>query len=473
MKNIDTEHNSEKSAERQSDENKESIDTNETKNSEEQSWFIYINDNVQGPYNVEELQKLTNEAVINVMTPIYKKGESEWKYIYNEEELKNTLFDTQINDRYKNFPMQMNNTYIMGNDEQNKILQESENAMYYDAQEIEEVNINKEAMELSPEELEKQRKREKKKRYLKRKKTKIEEGLIDPKIKNSAVYITGLPKDVTKKEIHEVFKKAGIIKIDAETTEPKIKIYRDEQNNVKGDALVTYVYKQSVDIAIKYFDNFYFRQDCVIHVEKAQFNNKKRTVEMSKEEIMIKKKRIMAAKYEQMRLQKWGEDTLTRNKKKVIIFRNVFSFDEARKYDEGDPFYDFIKKIIETAISKYTSKVKVFPIPKHPNGIVCVKCKGEEEAEMLITCFNDMILNDNKIEVYAYDGKQDLKSQCLAPQINNTTEKKNNDNQNENRNHKNNENKPFASIIEDTSAKAFNEWLENQSEDEEHQIMVE
>lgn len=466
QKNMRTSAENQPKENNQNGKNGKYIDTTEIHNPEEHSWFIYINNKVQGPYNVEQLKQLTNEASINIMTPIYKQGESEWKYIYNEEELKNTLFDIQNNE------ILINNYYNVDSIEPNYLLEETENAIPY-SQEGEEADIHIQGTELSPEELEKQRKREKKKRYLKRKKQKIEEGLTDPKIKNSSVYITGLPKDVTKQEIHDVFKKAGIIKIDAETTEPKIKIYRDEQNNIKGDALVTYVYKQSIDIAIKYFDNFYFRQDCVIHVEKAQFNNKKRPMQMSKEEIMKKKKKIMAAKYEQMRLQKWGEDTLSRNKKKVVIFRNVFSFEDARKYDDGDPFYDFIKKMIETAISKYTSKIKVFPIAKHPNGIVCVKCKGEEEAQMIITCFNDVILNDNKIEVYAYDGKQDLKSQCLTTQTNNTnTEKEKNTIQDETVD-KNNEPKQLASITEDTSLKSFNEWLENQSEDEDHQIMVE
>lgn len=478
---------------------KEQINNNTTETAYQREWYLYLNNITQGPYNLQELLHFWKSNIISHMTFVYKIGEPNWKYFYSDETIKKYFLENKVNNINNNNPLAMHPTNNLTwtangidstNNSQKEIEQiqwgqstNEENLLNEKGNENEiksienEKEVEREKESVDPNEScaldsEKLRKREKKKRYLERKKRKIEEGLSDKKIKNCSVYITGLPKDVTKEEIHNVFKKAGIIKIDAESTEPKIKIYYDENKNVKGDALVTYVYKKSVDIAVKYFDNFYFRQECMIHVEKAQFNanstsNKARDkdVTLTKEEQMLKRKKIMAAKYEQMRLQKWADDIYTGAKKKILIFRSVFSYEEAKKYDEGHSFYDSIKSLIEMAISKYTLAFKAYPIPKHPKGIVCVKCKKADEAEMLITCFNNTYINGNKIEVYFYDGKQDLKAQCLSPQKERYPDKEamaEND-------LPTNEPSNFG----DTQWESFHEWVENQSEDEDHKINIE
>ena len=53
------------------------------------------------------------------------------------------------------------------------------------------------------------------------------------------VYVTGLPKDVTKEEIVSFFSKCGIIRKTPQA-EPIIKIYTDADGNPKGDGLVSY-----------------------------------------------------------------------------------------------------------------------------------------------------------------------------------------------------------------------------------------
>ncbi|VWU52942.1 hypothetical protein HEP_00490500, partial [Hepatocystis sp. ex Piliocolobus tephrosceles] len=128
----------------------------------------------------------------------------------------------------------------------------------------------------------------------------------------------------------------------------------------------------------------------------------KEPINISKEEVLLKKKKIKAAKYEQYRLQKWDE-VYTGLKKKIVIFRNVFSYEDALNHDAGDSFYDFIKKLIEM---------------KHPYGIVCIKLKTVEDAEIIVSCFNNVELNNKKLDVYFYDGKQDLKAQCLPAKSN-------------------------------------------------------
>ncbi|SBT31454.1 RNA-binding protein, putative [Plasmodium ovale wallikeri] len=339
----------------------------ENKKEEQDEWIVYVCNNSYGPYNLYQIIKLWNEKRINMMTTIFKKGENNWKYVYNDETLRKHLHYDDVNTNSTNVKEHtadeeasskhfLSTTFHpdvhSSRGEENSVgTWKSYHVIGTDSASgsdcggggddgigarvgvgvgvsLGDGSCDNKAPESHHADLEKLKKREKKKKYLERKKKKIEEGLCDRKVRNSSIYITGLPEDVTKEEIHNVFKKAGIIKIDAESTEPKIKIYHDENNNVKGDALVTYVYTQSVDIAIKYFDNFFFRQNCMIHVEKAQFSKKKEGIKVSKEEILIKKRKIKAAKYEQLRLQTWGE-VYTGTKKKIVIFRNVFSYEDA------------------------------------------------------------------------------------------------------------------------------------------------
>lgn len=53
------------------------------------------------------------------------------------------------------------------------------------------------------------------------------------------VYVTGLPKDVTKEELVGFFSKCGIIRKTPQA-EPIVKIYTDADGNPKGDGLISY-----------------------------------------------------------------------------------------------------------------------------------------------------------------------------------------------------------------------------------------
>jgi len=57
---------------------------------------------------------------------------------------------------------------------------------------------------------------------------------------NTAIYVSGLPLDITVKELTELFAKCGLIARD-EKGRDKIKLYKDENGEPKGDALCTYI----------------------------------------------------------------------------------------------------------------------------------------------------------------------------------------------------------------------------------------
>lgn len=55
------------------------------------------------------------------------------------------------------------------------------------------------------------------------------------------IHFAGLPPDVTKDEFIQVMSKCGIIMLDPQTDEPKIKLYKDKEGNLKGDGLCCYL----------------------------------------------------------------------------------------------------------------------------------------------------------------------------------------------------------------------------------------
>lgn len=57
---------------------------------------------------------------------------------------------------------------------------------------------------------------------------------------NTAIYVSGLPLDITMEELMQLFTKCGLIARD-EGGRDKIKLYKDANGEPKGDALCTYI----------------------------------------------------------------------------------------------------------------------------------------------------------------------------------------------------------------------------------------
>lgn len=89
--------------------------------------------------------------------------------------------------------------------------------------------------------------------------------------KNTSIFITNLPIDITIDELYEIFSKFGIIMDDMFTINtPRIKIY-----SLVGscEALIVFLREESAQMAIKYMDSSIIRQNILISVEKAKFKS--------------------------------------------------------------------------------------------------------------------------------------------------------------------------------------------------------
>jgi len=90
------------------------------------------------------------------------------------------------------------------------------------------------------------------------------------------VYISGLPKEgITPEDLNKYLARAGLIDLDPETLQPKLKLYKDHSTGkLKGDASVCYANKQSVDLALQVLDDSLWDKDHRIKIERAHFQAK-------------------------------------------------------------------------------------------------------------------------------------------------------------------------------------------------------
>mmetsp|Transcript_47743 Transcript_47743/g.116228 ORF Transcript_47743/g.116228 Transcript_47743/m.116228 type:complete len:342 (-) Transcript_47743:108-1133(-) len=92
------------------------------------------------------------------------------------------------------------------------------------------------------------------------------------------VYISGLPTDddtIDVGDVQRYFSKAGMLDLDPETLQPKIKLYRDKSTQkLKGDASVCYARPESVELALQILDDSLWDEHHRVKVERAHFEAK-------------------------------------------------------------------------------------------------------------------------------------------------------------------------------------------------------
>ena len=97
------------------------------------------------------------------------------------------------------------------------------------------------------------------------------------------VYVTGLPagdstnnaNSVTTETVAKYFSKVGLLDLDPETLQPKVKLYRDSATGkIKGDASVCYARPESVELALSILDESPWDSKHTIKVQRATFQAK-------------------------------------------------------------------------------------------------------------------------------------------------------------------------------------------------------
>ncbi|TGO65312.1 hypothetical protein BCON_0003g01080 [Botryotinia convoluta] len=245
---------------------------------------------------------------------------------------------------------------------------------------------------------------------------------------NTAVYVTGLPSDVTVEEVHEVFsRKCGVIAEEIDSGKPRIKLYTDEKGEFKGDALIVFFKAPSVQMAIMLLDDTDFRIDggtskerIKMRVQAAEASYKKvqqtdadgNEKEKPKTSMKDKQKIIKKTQKLDARLADWSDDepsalVETSSKwDKVVILKHMFTLKEL----EEDPAAMLdIKEDIRDECGKLGEVTNVVLYDLEKDGVASVRFANAESAKACVKLMNGRKFDGQEVEAYITDGKEHFK----------------------------------------------------------------
>ncbi|KAF8563581.1 hypothetical protein P879_10129 [Paragonimus westermani] len=187
--------------------------------------------------------------------------------------------------------------------------------------------------------------------------------------KNTHVYVTGLPPEITEEEFLELMSKYGVVMNEPFVDKPRIKLYRDEHGKPKGDGRCCYV-KRCSPRSFK---------------------------PLKHDSIFI--------------LFRWGIDTskFVRSKKeRVLVLKNAFlEFDFVRDVT----LIPCVRDRIRTECAKCGTVKKIVVHDTNPLGVVTVTFSSPEEADTALSFLDKALFNypgtggARQLLVERWDGK--------------------------------------------------------------------
>jgi len=238
---------------------------------------------------------------------------------------------------------------------------------------------------------------------------------------SSAVYVEGLPSDATEEELFETFKKCGVVKLDARTEKPKVKVYRDESGAVKGDGLVVFLKPPSVDLAITLLDQTELRlgdASTKMTVSAAKFEAKRGgegggegedggDAKGGAKKAMTKTERKRAAailKRQEAQALGWsGFDDAEDAKKLIVVLRHMFTLEEM--YSDVNLRKELEEDVVEEAQRTCGPVMSVRTYTRSKDGTMTVSFKTRQAAEACVAAWNGRWFDGRQIAASAWDGK--------------------------------------------------------------------
>ncbi|XP_068601123.1 17S U2 SnRNP complex component HTATSF1-like [Brachionichthys hirsutus] len=221
--------------------------------------------------------------------------------------------------------------------------------------------------------------------------------------KNTNVYVSGLPPDISTEEFVEMMSRCGIVMRDPVSEEYKVKLYKDKDGNLKGDGLCCYLKKESVPLAMRLIDESEVR-GYRIHVEAARFELKGQYDASKKKKKNKDYRKRMQQQQKQLdwRPEKQGE--VRKRNEKVVIIRNMF---HPSDFEEDPLVLNEYRDDLRTECEKFGDVKKVILFDRHPDGVASVSFKEPEQADACILSFNGRWFGGRQLSAQLWDGTTD------------------------------------------------------------------
>ncbi|KAM6144093.1 17S U2 SnRNP complex component HTATSF1 [Erethizon dorsatum] len=222
--------------------------------------------------------------------------------------------------------------------------------------------------------------------------------------RNTNVYVSGLPPDITVDEFIQLMSKFGIIMRDPQTEEFKVKLYKDNQGNLKGDGLCCYLKRESVGLALKLLDEDEIR-GYKLHVEVAKFQLKGEYDASKKKKKCkdYKKKLNLQQKQLDWRPERRAGPSRMRHER-VVIIKNMF---HPTDFEDDPLVLNEIREDLRVECSKFGQIKKLLLFDRHPDGVASVSFRDPEEADYCIQTLDGRWFGGRHITAQAWDGTTD------------------------------------------------------------------
>ncbi|KAL1517710.1 hypothetical protein ABEB36_001442 [Hypothenemus hampei] len=239
---------------------------------------------------------------------------------------------------------------------------------------------------------------------------------VDEK-QNTNVYVSNLPLDIEEQEFVDFMQKCGLVMRDPTTGNFKIKLYKEPgTEHLKGDALCTYIKKESVELALKVLDDYLYKGKR-IRVERAKFQLKGEYDPKLKPKMKKKKEKLKLRK-QQEKLFDWRPEKKEGDRPKherIVIVKNLF---EPSIFDQDVSLILEIQQDLRDEASKIGEVRKVNIYDRHPEGVAQIIMSTPEEADQVVAMLNGRWFMKRQLQVEIYDGKTKYKIMETDSQIN-------------------------------------------------------
>ncbi|KAH3666020.1 hypothetical protein OGAPHI_004209 [Ogataea philodendri] len=231
--------------------------------------------------------------------------------------------------------------------------------------------------------------------------------------RNTCIYVSQLPLDIDYDELDRIFGKYGVLAEDFRTGLHKIKLYKDDNGNFKGDCLIEYLKEESCDLAIELLHDTKLRgtDEHPISVTTAEFgtkSDKKPATKLNvKERLQLKKKVEKIHK----KVNEWSDneddDDKTRLRdEKIVVFKHCFTLKELS--DDPATLLD-VKEDIREGCEEIGEVTNVVLYDLEPEGVVTVRFKSAVAAQNCVSKMNGRFFGGQRLEVFKYDGETQYK----------------------------------------------------------------